>query len=477
MKIKTKVIIGGLVIFGLVVLIGLIIVLTKNKDGIRYELKENSSCPILECGNTITETRKVYCVIDGTDTEVDISLCSGSKPETTRQCVGNQCDNGKNCVEGACIDSEAPCNKNGNSSPPSLGHGGVWEPAYFISGGSEGVYTESDLRKNTTSTDLEGGAPNGADPSCGSADSKTWVKCDLGSENNKYGITHTLAYQQIMEQAGDSVCIDCDGKDGDCNGHIILQDEDNDGKVSVLAHGGFGGLPSVWLEGDSPRAVCTTSHFGCDYDENSYGSFVIKFNYIAEKGVTDPSLSSYLKLYEPTNSTLITKQAFIESGLENVWNGLGTVANEGVALSWGHGFYGHGCGDLVFVKQGPTMVPGTSHPNNVALNLQIGTRAWSGEMSDTPGGHQGYIVEGLDDAEDSASCLQPLTVPFSAADANTLFTFLCNKSSNTYACKIDTSSGSCTYVGPEPDPGQCITITNEDICKSVATAWNCSWEG
>ena len=285
-----------------------------------------------------------------------------------------------------------------------------------------------------------------------------------------------------MEQSGSSICKDCNG---DCNGHVILEDQDNDGKVAVLAHGGYGALPTLW-KGDNggPNAACSSDHFGCDYNKDKYGELVVKFNYIVEKGPYDTSLSKYIKLYNPTQSTLITKQAFIDAGLQTIWNDLGIVANDGVALSWGHGFYGNGCGDMVFVKQGQTSrTKDKKNPNNISLNLQIDMRAWSGEMSDTPGGHQGYIVEGLDYAEDSASCLQPLTIPFSSNDANTLFKFLCSKSSSKGACIMDINPiekcpSSC-QSGCLMTDGTCISKDQGGNPATVAmcTGWGGYWCG
>ena len=398
---------------------------------------------------------------------------------------GKQCPSSPDiisCTGGNCTNPNPTPNPpdpgncpNGNSSPPAAGHGGKWESAYFLSSGTKGPYTSSDLKKNTTSKDLDGGSPNGADPSCGSRDTDTWNKCFNGSEKDKY--QHILAYQTMMGTDDNNLCRNCDGTDGDCNGHIILQDSNNGGKVAVLAHGPFGDLPTISYDDDNnPIAICTTSHLGCGYDPISYGSLVSKFKYIVNNGPTNLSLKEYVSKYEPTSSVLITKKAFVDAGLQNVWNDLGAVANGGVALSWGHGYYGNGCGDMVFVKQGnisPTINP--TYTNNVSLNLQIGTRAWSGEMTDTTNSTQEYIVQGLDDAADSASCLQPLTIPFSASDVNKLFTFLCSKTSN--KCITDPSTLPCQYVNTSiAKGGDCTAILNKDNCEAAA-GWGCGWVG
>ena len=362
----------------------------------------------------------------------------------------------------------------------------MWTPAYFKSSGTGGVYTTSDRGKTTTSANLDGGAPNGADPSCGSKDTETWNKCDMGSKTNKFNITHTLAYQQALNSGGANTCVNC--KDAtnptnkDCNGHIILTDESNSGKVAVLAHGAFGQLPSIWSDTSGTNAVCTTDHFGCGYDKSSYGELVSKFEYVVKNGAKDLGLAgTYIKTYSTTpgvNCVLITKQAFLDATLEKVWNSLGTVANDGVALSWGHGFYGNGCGDKVFVKQGENKTLGTPNPNNIALNLQIGTRAWSGEMSDNiETNSQTYIVEGMVGAADSATCLQPLIMPMSKNDVFTLFEFLHSKATKTGG---STTSKKCIYTGTSTNPAvkeQCTQFNGDETsCKNVALNWNCKWQ-
>ena len=392
------------------------------------------------------------------------------------------------------IPSKPPtCNTMNTGPALEAGHGGKWEDAYFTSSGTKGPYTNNDIGKLNTSNNLDGGYPNGADPSCGSKDTTTWTACGLNpssnnySTTNNYNITNINAYKQAFKNSGANTCINCNNSNGtnDCNGHIILTDSSNKGKVAVLAHGSFGALPSIWYNNNNqPMAVCSTGHYSCNYDKFSYGKLVSLFNYIVQHGIDDTGLSNYVKLYTPTSSILITKQAFIDAGLSQVWNNLGTVSNNGVALSWGHGFFTNGCGDMTFVKQG-NKIKSTKQTssNNVSLNLQIGTRSWSGELTDSittsksvSKQGQAYIVEGLPNASNSASCLQPLIMPFNYKDANKLFEFLCSKSSS--FCTI-ASSGNCKYVGSNTYPSvisQCTSINNKTLCDQVSSNWNCAWK-
>jgi len=229
------------------------------------------------------------------------------------------------------------------------------------------------------------------------------------------------------------------------DGHIDLINPDGGGKVAVVAHGAFG----TTLAG----ATCTTDHYdmsllGAVPDTlvknsnalpaatitESYmngpdavwgGKAFTKFNILkAQLGemfddMTGTDTTAQKKwadvAFVRTNangskSCLIKTSVFKNAGVAlpsavdttGSATGLTNVSNDGVAISWGHGLGDGACGAVTLMQQGGD----GPQAGNTILNFQIGTRAWSGEFSDSTG-KQGYITEGLAGANDSASCLQP----------------------------------------------------------------------
>ena len=386
-----------------------------------------------------------------------------------------------------------PCPSFNNSTwTPKNG----WDWAHFYSGtrknGPQGEwipYNSSQVGSKTTDVSP---VPNGADPSCGSGDWATLTKCfkAYGTDaKNRYFSSYDgqTATSGTCQQYQD--------------GHINLisdqTDDKNEGKVATVAHGAFG----TTLLG----AMCTTGKFDLsllgeiptglvkskDWTSSSQkyvdkipkqtlqtsknvpnaawlGCTMTKFNVLkAQLGEmydalnTGTSNSNYTK-WEPygfkrqnangSNSVLIKLKVFKDAGIDlpTKANGQYDITNDGIAISWGHGLGKGGCGSVTLMQQGigPHNVCSNGSVDcttsgNTILNFQIGTRAWSGEFSDSDS-KQGYISECMCGNDDSASCLQPIFKTLELKD----FVKLLQKLPPAEYGSMSGGAGKCEYCAP-----------------------------
>jgi len=351
-----------------------------------------------------------------------------------------------------------------------------WEPAYFISGGKSGPYTESDWGRNTS--ELKSNLANGADPSCGDGDTQTFNKCILEpGAKGKYNVDYGLPFNRK------DVC-----KPGD--GCINLINPDKDGKVAVLEHGHFGNPNPSDCSGDKYDPYFS--------DKKKYKERARQLQYIW-KNCGEGSMSKYSKIVQNghpndiTNSCVIDKKAFIDAGLEQYYPGPGKggglePSNNGVAISWGHGVGDGACRTTHFLQQGESK-GSVKHqnPSNTTLNWQMDMRAWSGEFSDAnngggPGSGAGYLRDGAgatrQDEQDSVSCLQPQMKLFTGDKFEKLLDTICGKDGklcpkqdcgcmNPPGYPVGNKWGDCSAF---TDKGQC---SNYDKCEK---GWCCEWK-
>ena len=346
--------------------------------------------------------------------------------------------------------------------------------------------------------------PNGADPSCGSGDYATLTKCF-----NAYGKDAKDRYFSSYDKQT--------ATSGTCqqyqDGHINLISDltgPDAGKVATVAHGAFG----TTLLG----AMCTTGKFDLsllgeiptqlvksqDWTSSSpkyvdkipkqtlpsgknvpnadwLGCTMTKFNVLkAQLGemydalITGKSHTNYTK-WAPygfkrqnangSNSVLIKKEIFDKAGivLPSTANGQYDITNDGISISWGHGLGKGGCGSVTLMQQGigPHNVCSNGSVDcttsgNTILNFQIGTRAWSGEFSDSDS-KQGYISECMCGNDDSASCLQPI---FKTLELNDFIKLLQALPPAEYG-SMSGGAGNCKYCAPGSG-GDCQAVLTKN---------------
>jgi hypothetical protein len=325
-----------------------------------------------------------------------------------------------------------------------------WDSAFFVSGGTNNAYNISDIGKEENT--LVPNCSNGADASCGASDEKTMNKC-INTGKYKYNIKYAKAYNGLLKnnycKAGSRV--------------ISLANPEEGGKVAVLEHGPFG-VPLV----NGPN--CTTSH----YDRTLNGSkeaYEARRNKLAALlkncGNNDnPNTFVYTDKDDPSlKACLISESALNKAGIV----GEVPISNGGVAIASGHGLGDGGCGAVFLVQQGKA--PGTQahdNPGNTIMLLQVGTRAWSGEISDTLDSTAGYLRKGSNTPtalSSSASCLQPRFRRVSNKELDDLFDIVCEKDD---WCIIKVPPGSCK--------GSAICNNQSyNWCKAAGTA-TCEWK-
>ena len=238
---------------------------------------------------------------------------------------------------------------------------------------------------------------NGADPSCGGGDPQTINKC-----NPK------IKYQM---QGGTTLC-----QMGPNKGSSGIQLVGDKGKVATLIHGQLG---------DWDYKTCTTGSFLPSF--NSRALKIQKIMQICDAGTNKKYVQKIQKSGDGKYQCLITNQALKDSGLYSMIQD-SPPANDGVVLAFGHGL-GYGkCGNFTFIKQGNNFI-GVQNPNpnenQIILNMQIGTRSWSGEIGDSwdtiepskQGMSSSYLTKGINDPQDA--CFQPLfkEIPDESIDA------------------------------------------------------------
>ena len=192
------------------------------------------------------------------------------------------------------------------------------------------------------------------------------------------------------------------------------------------------------------------------------------YDYFKTNGTIPDRWKDYIigrKNLNGTISLLIKTEYFTNAGIKFETE----PSNGGVAISRGHGLGHGGCGAFTIMQQGP----GNPNPGNTILNLQIGTRAWSGEFSDTSTS-QGYITEGMKGEGDSTTCLQPRFITLTLTQVINLLKQL--------------PKGKSSDPGPSPSSGQCYcpegvkcggTCSGRSQSKKscdMLKDWNCQWK-
>ena len=344
---------------------------------------------------------------------------------------------------------------------------GKWDYAYFYSGGDGGVYTTDDLGREAVS--LTGNPPNGADPSCGAADPSTMGKCVTNpGAKTKYNVQYGNAYQSAVENNY------CDK--GSCCISLVNQPS---GKVAALEHGPFGAPLGT--------ATCTTGHYDKYTNPTIFNKRRDKLNYILKKcGCDKNGYTSIHKNGNGTESCLISTKAFKNAGIKLPdEEGEEPVSNNGIAISWGHGVGSGGCGAVSLLQQGKSIPGGQIHknPGNTTINFQVGTRAWSGEWSDTISGTSGYLRDGSNTqvAEaGSQSCLQPRMKVLSGNNFDKLLDTVCDRECVGKPGLCPGKSG-CVLAG-EGNYGDCGQFTTSSACNLYKPpcpgshpGWCCKW--
>ena len=396
--------------------------------------------------------------------------------------------------------------------------------AYFLSGGDDSngdfvPYTENQLLYITPTNPKR----TGADPSCGSKDFKTLAMCFFGIALNDsltevqgadarqsfqypaYDFSHVMQYN--LDRVGvssptatnnDKVCGTCME---DANGICYTESDPNTctekscagdatvqlinpgtGKVPAIAHGHFGPIAN---------AKCSTNAYAKGIDIDLFNKKVNTLATIMSYGNIIPEYIKYYKTSDYGNVVvLITKQVYIDSGLENFYNSLtpdgNGPSNDGVGLAWGHGVGGGSCGDVAYLRQGSIegwpdengnpVSDNVNTKNNVMLLFQNGTRSWSGEWTDSigsqenfldyencvngeicnkfkpsatfrhdlGGNHAAYIVEGVPFAKQDATCLQPHILEMPVDHLPMLLNTICAKlKSKGFNCESPKEFGFC----------------------------------
>ena len=288
--------------------------------------------------------------------------------------------------------------------PPKPVPSGNWDSAWFYSGGKDksgnfAPYTNNMFGQVFNATVKENNfiSSNGADPSCGGGDPQTINKC-----NPK------IKYQM---QGGSTLC-----QMGPNKGSSGIQLVGDKGKVATLIHGQLG---------DWDYKTCTTGSFLPSF--NSRALKIQKIMQMCDAGTNKKYVQKIQQSGDGKYQCLITNQALKDSGLYSMIQD-SQPANVGVVLAFGHGL-GYGkCGNFTFIKQGNNF-SGVQNPNpnenQIILNMQIGTRSWSGEIGDSwdtiepskQGMSSSYLTKGINDPQDA--CFQPLfkEIPDESIDA------------------------------------------------------------
>jgi len=378
-----------------------------------------------------------------------------------------------------------------------------WDDAWFYSGGQVSdsdstpkAFTAGALHVNNIA--VAGVTPNGADASCGGGqvgsncadgvrsgdtgtggDLDTFYKCAVGPTSNdlyavKYGGPYARGHVPGTAnwKCGDQAIYPTCGPAGKSfpqgDGAVQLIN-DPSGKVAVLAHGVLG--PGI---GNSP---CSTSKMdesmGCSL-VSSYGTCPA-FNRLSDQlDAITSNCANNPSTFEHTNTVIAatsgggstsggttTSCLIKKSVIEGVFGDsyfetpIATKGDSevGVAISWGHGLFHGGCGAATFMQQG--CARGTSphlNPGHTVLNLQIGTRSWSGEWNDA-GTHTGYLLDGAGPL--ALSCLQPRAKEVPYAKLSELLTNICAKMDGACEAKEEASRPwppADTSVTPVPTP-------------------------
>ena len=356
-------------------------------------------------------------------------------------------------------------------NPPSGGGSGgkvntEWDYAYFYSGGASGPYTQADLGKDENR--LASNLPTGADSSCGEGDIATMKKCITASgAAQAYNIQYKDGYVNTVKNNN---CIK--------GSEFISMVGPPSGKVAVLEHGPFGAPLNS-------STSCTTGRYDKTITNNpsswagsnaGFKDRLDKLSTILSKCGKTGNKTRLFTNPNGTQSCLISTDVLKKAGIRMPkTDGEVAIKNDGVAIVSGHGLGDGGCGALFLVQQGRTQGTVThENPGNTILLFQIGTRAWSGEISDTIDSKSGYLRAGSNTAKseaDSQSCLQPRFRRLSNDEIDGLLNALCSNND----CYVPPPDGTCE-LGPNHgdwEPVQCEVNDSESKCPTAGGV--CKW--
>lgn len=383
--------------------------------------------------------------------------------------------------------------------PPSS----YWEDAYFFSGGISGAYAQNNIGSNETL--LTNNLPNGSDSSCGESDKITFSACVTGigtsddcsgvPASSCYGITHTGKSTTSGYYSNEnSMCSSSE--------FISLVNPGDDGKVAAIEHGPFG-TPLTGVLCSTKRWDKSLSDYNCTntpytnncpiFDEITRQLHSITTNCGKNKYTfthTNPNGTRSCLIYAKHIYNIWPKTFFEDGGNPITTAGLNDIS-AGVAISWGHGVLDGGCGAITFMQQGKKR--GSMHhdnPGHTNLHLQIGTRAWSGEWSDSAlvdsgvvkewGNQSGYLRAGSNtvDAEaNSQSCLQPIITRVELKDfkalLNTICSDICGNCGLIGCCTPggNATNSACYGVGK----ADCLARATQEACSDPNDTWCCKW--
>jgi hypothetical protein len=385
-------------------------------------------------------------------------------------------------------------------APPSSS----WEDAYFFSGGISGAYTQNNIGSNETL--LTNNLPNGSDSSCGESDKLTFSACVTGIGTSDdcsglasgcYGITHTGDPDTGYYSKASSMCLSSES--------ISLVNPGGAGKVAAIEHGPFG-TPLTGVLCSTKRWDKSLSDYNCTnwphytnncskFDEITRQLHSITTNCGKNKYTfthTNPNVTRSCLIYAKHIYNIWPKPFFEDGGNPITTAGLNDIS-AGVAISWGHGVLDGGCGAITFMQQGKQRGSmNHDNPGHTNLHLQIGTRAWSGEWSDSAlvnasgnveewGNQSGYLRAGsnTDHAEaNSQSCLQPIITRVELKDFKALLNTICSD-----ICGNCGLTGCCTPAG-EATNSACYGVGKSDClarslkegkCSDRDDTWCCKW--
>ena len=412
--------------------------------------------------------------------------------------------------------TKTPAIANNLGYPTGTNNEGSWDKCYFFSGGDEGsgmsAYTEDHIGKKTASGD-SGGVPNinpnGADPSCGSADPTFWNAMGITAANAesttkyKYVAPYSILAKHAKQKNTGKICNNCTDRTNKlCDGRVQLVNSSkgpSKGKVACFAHGNFGASLDE-------HTSCTTGHYdkGLPKDtteqkdlqkdvfshRSAYLGLCVKYvtNMMSQ---CDPPVpyakdNGILELFK--GSCLIKKKAFdsaFKSASAQNHNFYPTEyepSNDGIAIAWGHGATDGGCGSVHLMYSDDK----NSKTNlyNTIMVYQIGTRAWSGEWTDNVCNQTAtYLVEGMPGAANSQTGLQPMVKRIDNR-VNGGLDILLN-----YLCEVWIPPGSskplaslnctplCMGKPGSSNPVGCATITDKGVCLNASGSWGCEWTG
>ena len=267
-----------------------------------------------------------------------------------------------------------------------IGSNKGWDYAYFFSGIRGKAFTNNDIG---TSNSPPGQLADGADASC--------------KENPDLPVLKSCANHPYGKGLQSGINIKCKHSDGNIN----LVNPNDRGKILVHSGRTYGQDPIH----AGFNSYCSISKYSVPkeiYEANLKKMEIIYRN--CGKGLTTLWTTDKLP---GIGSCLIKTTAFKQAGIllpED--DGRPRTSNGGVALSYGHGLGSGACGTVSLIQNGPEI--DSSIQGNTIINYQIGTRSFSGEITDSfwlkdsklDGAGSYYLIEAMQPPANT--CSQPV---------------------------------------------------------------------